>query len=156
MPCNLWRSAPNDRDHSHDPAQHRWKPPGLRRLRREPERGDSSAETVIVMALLATLLLGVIQYAVDEHGEQAAQSAAALALSVARAQNSTADAGQNAAHSELAQLTEALKDPSVSVQRTATEVTVTVSGTVTTVFGLTDHVTATAAGPVDRFEPNTG
>lgn len=129
---------------------------GRQRLRRAPERGESSAETVIVMALLAALVLGVIQYAVDEHGEQAAQSTAALALSVARAQNGTAGAGQSAAHSELAQLTTALQDPVVTVERTAIEVTVTVSGTVTTVFGLTEHVTATAAGPVDRFESNTG
>jgi type II secretory pathway pseudopilin PulG len=129
---------------------------GLRRLRRAPERGESSAETVIVMALLAALVFGVVQYAVDEHGEQAAQSAAALALSVARAQNGTAPAGQAAARGELAQLTTALQDPSVMVQRSATEVTVTVSGTVTTIFGLTDHVSATAAGPVDRFEPDSG
>ena len=129
---------------------------GRQRLRRTPERGESSAETVIVMALLAALVLGVIQYAVDEHGEQAAQFAAALALSVARAQNGTAADGQSAAHSELAQLTTALQEPSVTVQRTTTEVTVTVSGTVTTVFGLTEHVSATAAGPVDRFEPDSG
>lgn len=121
---------------------------------RERERGDGAAETVIVMALLALIVLGLIQYAADEHGQQAAQSAASLALATARAQNGTAGAGQAAAENELAQLTTAIQDPSVTVQRGADEVTVTITGEVTTLLGITQHVSVSAAGPVDRFEPN--
>ena len=129
--------------------------PARRRKLRERERGDGAAETVIVMALLALIVLGLIQYAADEHGQQAAQAAASLALATARAQNGTAGAGQAAAENELAQLTTAIQDPSVTVQRGADEVTVTITGEVTTLLGITQHLTVTAAGPVDKFEPDT-
>lgn len=107
------------------------------------------------MALLALIVLGLIQYAADEHGQQAAQAAASLALAAARAQNGTAGAGQVAAENELAQLTTAIQDTSVDVQRGADQVTVTITGEVTTLLGITQHLTVTAAGPVDRFEPNS-
>jgi hypothetical protein len=97
----------------------------------------------------------MVQYAADIHGQQAAQAAASLALATAREQNGTATAGQAAAADELAQLTTALHDPAIDVQRSATEVTVTITGTVTTLLGITEHVSVSAAGPVDRFEPDT-
>jgi hypothetical protein len=107
------------------------------------------------MALLALIVLGLIQYAADEHGQQAAQAAASLALATARAQNGTAAAGQAAAQAELAQLTTAIQDTQVDVQRSADQVTVTITGTVTTLLGITQHLDVTAAGPVDKFEPDT-
>lgn len=128
---------------------------GHRARRRERERGDGAAETVIVMALLALIVLGLIQYAADEHGQQAAQAAASLALATARAQNGTAAAGEAAAQAELAQLTTAIQDTQVDVQRGADEVTVTITGEVTTLLGVTQHLDVTAAGPVDKFEPDT-
>jgi Flp pilus assembly protein TadG len=106
------------------------------------------------MGLLALLVLGVVQYAADIHGQQAAQAAASIALATARAQNGSAEAGQAAAAAELAQLTTALQNPDISVERTATEVTVTITGAVTTLLGLTEHVTVTTSGPVEKFEPN--
>jgi len=126
-----------------------------RKLARDRERGSGSAATVIVMGLLGLLILGMVQYAADIHGQQAAQAAASLALATAREQNGTAAAGQAAATNEFTQLTTALHDPAVDVQRSASEVTVTITGTVTTLLGITQHVTATAAGPVDKFESNT-
>jgi hypothetical protein len=126
-----------------------------RGARRNRERGSGTAATVVVMGLLGLLIIGMVQYAADIHGQQAAQAAASIALATAREQNGTAAAGQAAASAELAQLTTALHDPAVDVQRSATEVTVTITGTVTTVLGITQHVTATAAGPVDRFTSNT-
>jgi Flp pilus assembly protein TadG len=122
---------------------------------RERERGSGTAATVVVMGLLGLLIIGMVQYAADIHGQQAAQAAASIALATAREQNGTAAAGQAAAASELAQLTTALHDPAVNVQRSATEVTVTITGTVTTVLGITQHINVTAAGPVDRFTTNT-
>ena len=107
------------------------------------------------MGLLALIVLGMVQYAADIHGQQAAQAAASLALATAREQNGTAAAGQAAAADELGQLTTALHNPDIDVERTATEVTVTITGTVTTLLGLTQHLTVTTNGPVDRFEPNT-
>ena len=119
------------------------------------ERGSALAESVIVLGLLALLVFGVIQYAADEHAEQAAQAAAALALSTARAQNGTAGAGVSAGQQLLDGLTGAIHDTSVTVDRTATQVTVHVTGHVDTLLGLTQTITITSSGPVDRFEPNT-
>jgi Flp pilus assembly protein TadG len=118
------------------------------------ERGSALAESVIVLGLLALLVFGVIQYAADEHAEQAAQAAVALALSTARAQNGTAGEGQSAAQQLLSGLTGAIHDTSVSVQRTATQVTVHVTGHVDTLLGLTQTITITSSGPVEKFEPN--
>ena len=119
------------------------------------ERGSALAESVIVLGLLALLVFGVIQYAADEHAEQAAQSAASLALATARAQNGTAGASQAAAQQLLAGLTGAIHDTSVTVDRSATQVTVHITGQVDTLLGLTQTVTVTSSGPVDKFEPNT-
>ena len=119
------------------------------------DRGSGTAATVVVMGLLGLLIIGMVQYVADIHGQQAAQAAASIALSTARAQNRTAADGQAAATAELKQLTTALHDPSVDVQRSATEVTVTITGTVTTLLGITQTINVTAAGPVDRFTTNT-
>jgi Flp pilus assembly protein TadG len=121
---------------------------------RDSERGSGTAETVIVLGLLALIILGMVQYAADVHGQQAAQAAASLALATAREQNGTAAAGRSAAAAELAQLTTAIHNPVIDVERGATEVTVTITGSVTGLFGVTEHVRASAAGPVDQFEPN--
>ena len=121
---------------------------------RDGERGSALAESVIVLGLLALIVFGVIQYAADEHAEQAAQSAAALALATARAQNGTAGEGQAAAQQLLAALTGAIHDTSVTVDRSATQVTVHVTGHVDTLLGLTQTITVTCAGPVEVFEPN--
>jgi len=125
-----------------------------RRRGGDGERGSAMVESVIVLGLLALLVFGVIQYAADEHAEQAAQSAASLALATARAQNGTAGQGQAAAQQLLAGLTGAIHDTSVSVDRTATQVTVRVTGHVDTLLGLTQTITVTSAGPVEKFEPN--
>ena len=129
-------------------------PETCRRLR-DGERGSALAESVIVLGLLALIVFGVIQYAADEHAEQAAQSAASLALSTARAQNGTAGQGQAAAQQLLAGLTGAIHDTTVSVERSATQVTVHVTGHVDTLLGLTQTITVTSAGPVEKFEPNS-
>lgn len=122
--------------------------------RRRDERGSTLAESVIVLGLLALLVFGIIQYAADEHAEQAAQAAAALALATARAQNGTAGQGQAAGQQLLASLTGAIHDTTVTVQRTATQVTVRVTGHVDTLLGFSQAITVTSSGPVERFTPN--
>ena len=82
---------------------------------RERERGSALAESVVVLGLLVLLVFGVIQYVIDEHGEQAAQAAASLALATARAQNGTAAQGQTAAQQLLSGLTGAIHDTTITV-----------------------------------------
>jgi Flp pilus assembly protein TadG len=119
------------------------------------ERGSALAESVIVLGLLALLVFGVIQYAADEHAEQAAQAAASLALATARAQNGTAGEGQAAAQQLLAGLTGAIHNTSVTVDRSAIQVTVHVTGHVDTLLGFTQAITVTSSGPVERFQVDT-
>ena len=123
-------------------------------IHRRDERGSALAESVIALGLLALLVFGVIQYAADEHAEQAAQAAASLALATARAQNGTAGEGQAAAQQLLAGLTSAIHDTTVTVERTATQVTVNVTGHVDTLLGLTQAITITSSGLVERFAQN--
>lgn len=121
---------------------------------RDRERGSVLAESAIALGLLALIVCGVIQYAADEHAEQAAQAAASLALATARTQNGTAGQGQAAAEQLLDTLTGAIHNTSVHVERTDTDVTVHISGQVDTLLGLTQTVNVTSAGPVEKFEPD--
>jgi type II secretory pathway pseudopilin PulG len=125
-----------------------------RRRRPGGEEGSSVAESVIVIGVLGALVFGVIQYAADEHAQQAAQSAASLALATARAQNATAGQGQAAAEQILGQLTGAIHGATVTVNRSGTQVTVSITGQVDTLLGLTQTITVHDAGPVETFEPN--
>jgi Flp pilus assembly protein TadG len=126
--------------------------PGRRLLR--DETGAGMAETVIVTPLLLLLLLAVIQFALAEHGQHVAQAAATQALAAARVQDGSASAGQAQAAAVLAQLGHSLNAPTVSVSRTATQATVTVTGGVETLIpGLHLIVHATVTGPVERWAP---
>jgi len=70
-------------------------------------------------------------------------------------QDSSAAAGQAQADTVLAQLGGSLASPSVAVTRTATQVTVTVSGAAETLIpGVRMHVQARVSGPVEEFEPS--
>jgi len=119
------------------------------------QRGAGAAEIVIVTPLLLLLVLLVIQFALAEQAEHVAQAAATQALAAARVQDSSAAAGQAQADTVLAQLGGSLASPSVAVTRTATQVTVTVSGAAETLIpGVRMHVQARVSGPVEEFEPS--
>ena len=126
------------------------------RQQRERERGSALAESVVILGLLILLVLGVIQYVIDEHAEQAAQAAASLALATARAQNGSAVEGQAAAQQLLNSLTGAIHDTTITVERSATQVTVHVTGHVDTLLGLTQTIATTSSGPVERFAEPLG
>jgi hypothetical protein len=109
--------------------------------------------------LLMLLILLVIQFAIWEHAEGIAHATAEEALAAARVQGSTAAAGQQRAAQVLSQVgSSVLIGPQVSVTRTAADVTVRITGTAEQVLpvpGLTFAVSATVAGPVERFVPAT-
>ena len=101
------------------------------------------------------LILMIVQFAVWEHASAVAQDAAAEALAAARVQGGTAAAGQQAADQVLSQVGGgALAGAKVTVTRTADTATVQVSAVAPEVLpfpGLSFSVTATAAGPAERF-----
>lgn len=117
----------------------------------ESERGSNAAETIIALSLVLGVLLGVFQYLLDVYGREAAQAAAGEALSEAVTQNGDRALARDDATAILAQVGGFISDAKVTVQRTATEAQVTVTGRAASVFGIPQHITATAVGPVDRF-----
>ena len=129
--------------------------PGRRRARQWLPLGDAgagAAELVIVTPLLMLLILGVIQFALAEQAQHAAQAAASQALAATRVQDGTTGAGAAQAATVLAQEGGSLTAPAVSITRTATQATVTITGGVQTLIpGIHLHVSATVAGPVEEW-----
>lgn len=117
----------------------------------ERERGSVSAEIVLVIGLVMALSFGAIQYALDAFAKQAARAAAADGLAAAEAQDGDAHTATLRAGDMLAQLTGDLHSPTITVNRTATEASVTITGTASSLFGLTQRVRVTESGPVERF-----
>lgn len=98
------------------------------RLRRQqPERGSMTVELVILMPALLLALFGIIQAGLWIHAREVALHAAAEGSAAASAENATNDQGAGAALAFLDQVG-ALSDTSVSVDRSASDVTVTVTG----------------------------
>jgi Flp pilus assembly protein TadG len=119
--------------------------------RRFDERG--SAELVVATPLLLLLILVVIQFALFEHASQVAQTAAAEALASTRTDGATSSSGQAEAQVILHAVGRGvLLNPAVSVTRTATVATVTVTGTTEGLLPFLHlPVHATSSGPVERF-----
>jgi hypothetical protein len=113
---------------------------------------------VIATPLLLFILLFVIQAAVWMHAGQVAEAAANRAAQTAAAYQSSAATGKSAGTETLTVLgSGVLKDPRVTVTRTATDVRVEVVGTAETVVpGITWTVHAVVVRPVERFVPATG
>jgi len=115
------------------------------------ERG--SAELVVAAPLLLLLILMVVQFALFEHASQVAQTAAAQALALTRTAGADISSGQTEAQSLLDNVGGGvLVDPAVSVTRSATVATVTVTGSTEAVVPFLHlPVHATSSGPVERF-----
>lgn len=124
-------------------------------------RGDSGAATVelvVATPLLLLMLMVIVQFALWSHAEHVAQAAASQALAAARVDGGTTAAGAGQARRLLADLAGGpLENPDVDVARSATAVTVRISGTATAVVPfLKLPVRAEAAGPVEAFRGAAG
>ena len=124
----------------------------LLRLRAD-QRGAGTVELVIATPVLLLLILLIAQFALYMHATHIAQAAASQALSAARVSGGSTAAGTTEAHRVLSQLGNGpLHTNSVDVRRTATQASVTITGTVISVVPLlTLTVHADAVGPVERF-----
>ena len=124
-------------------------------LRRRPEQGSSVVEWVLLTPIMLLLIFTIIQFALVWHAEQVAQAPASQALSAARIQGGTQGAGQREAQHILDQLAGGtLPTRQITVTRTATTASVTVTGTAESILPFfTLHVHAEAAGPVERTVP---
>lgn len=127
----------------------------LARLRARLAREDGWAGTVVLIIGTMFLLLLGVQGFVWFNASNAAQIAAQSAYTVARSYESTPEAGQAAAIQLLDSMPGTLRDPVVTVNRTAESVTVTITGQATEVIpgGLIPSATYTLTGPVERWVP---
>jgi Flp pilus assembly protein TadG len=131
------------------------------RWRRTAKHGDAgavTAELAVATPLLLLIILFIIQAAVWMHAGHVAEAAANRAAQTAAEYQSSANAGQDAGTETLAALgSGVLKNPTVTVTRTATEVRVEVVGTAETVVpGIAWTVRAVVVRPAERFVPATG
>ena len=121
------------------------------------DRGAVAAQVVVAIPLLVIVPMLIVQVALWAFAAHAAQAAASQALDTARTLGGSNISGQAEATQILDQLTSnTLHDPHVTVQRTATAVIVTITGTSETIvpgFHLT--VRAQASGPIEAFTPDT-
>jgi Flp pilus assembly protein TadG len=126
--------------------------------RRYGQLGAVTAELVLIMPVLLTMVLLLAQATVWWHAAHIAQATAADALAVTRLQDGTATAGQDEAQRVLDQLGRGpLRNVHVTVTRTAARAEVQVTGTAGTVVPFLHlPVRTSAAGPVERFRPEAG
>lgn len=116
------------------------------------ERGSAAAEFALVIGLVLAVSFGAVQYALDAFAKQAARAATAEALAAAEAQGGSANDARARGQDMLSQLSGDLRAPTVTVKRTSTEASVTITGTAPSLFGLTQRVSVTESGPVERFQ----
>ncbi|MFJ3779791.1 TadE/TadG family type IV pilus assembly protein [Streptomyces sp. NPDC090075] len=121
------------------------------------EGGAVTAELVIIMPALLTMILLLAQATIWWHATHIAQATASDALSVTRVQDGTAAAGKHEAQHVLGQLGRGpLRGAQVTVTRTADHAEVEVIGTASSVVPFLHlPVHAHASGPVERFRPGT-
>ncbi|GAA1895041.1 TadE/TadG family type IV pilus assembly protein [Streptantibioticus ferralitis] len=126
----------------------------LAELRRD-ERGEVTAELVIIMPLVLTLVLLLAQAALWFHASHIAQATAANALSATRVQGGTTAAGQQEAQRTLDQLGHGpLHTTHIDITRNTHRAEVRISGTASSVVPFLHlPVHAQAAGPTEKFKP---
>lgn len=123
-----------------------------RRARRD-ERGETMTQTVIVAPVLFTLIMTIIQFALVAHAQNVAEAAAAEGVAAARQFGASESAGSAKASDALASLgPKMLSERTVNVRRSATTVSVTVSGTaLSLVPGYHPRINQSSSGPVERY-----
>jgi Flp pilus assembly protein TadG len=122
------------------------------------DRGAATVQLMIATPALLLMLMLIVQAGVWMHATHIAETVAARALEATRAQNGTTADGQHTAQRTLHALAGGtLRDVRVSVTRTATTSQVRITGTAEPLLpGRPWRISAVAAGPNERFVPDTG
>jgi hypothetical protein len=126
----------------------------LTALRREgaSERGSQTVEAIIVLPVLFVIFFVIVQGAVWLHAGNIAQASASSAYNSARLFDASAADGVAAGSATAEQNGTVLSGAAVTVDRTATTVTVTVTGNAATLIpGWDTRVGRTVTGPVERW-----
>jgi hypothetical protein len=118
------------------------------------ERGSQTVEAIIVLPVLFGIFFLIVQGAVWLHAGNIAQASASSAYNSARLYDASAADGVAAGTATAQQSGTVLIGSAVAVDRTATTVTVTVTGNAPTLVpGWDTHVERTVSGPVERWTP---
>ncbi|MEE2037568.1 pilus assembly protein [Nocardiopsis sp. CT-R113] len=122
----------------------------MKRLISRDDRG--SADTLFVIPLMFTMLLGILQYGMWIHAHHRAQAVATEALAVGRAHDGSAREGRERGLAMVGDLGGAiLQDVRVRVERRDGTTRTTVTGTaVSLVPGWRPTVSATLSGPTEH------
>lgn len=122
-------------------------------MTRRGEDGLIASQLAVLMPALLLLIMLAVQFGLWAHATQLADAAANSAATAAALPDGTPADGEAAAASLLSQAGH-LADTIIVVDRTATDVAVSVTGTAPQVVpGFRWSVTAHAAAPVERFVP---
>ena len=123
----------------------------MRARRTRDERGALSIEFLLVISALMLVFLLMLQYAAKAHAHRVAEAAAEEALTAASAYDGTATAGEQAGNHTLNDLG-SLSNTTVSVTRSGTTASVTVTGDVEQLVPfLPVHLTVHLEGPIEQF-----
>jgi Flp pilus assembly protein TadG len=118
------------------------------------ERGSQTVEGIIVLPVLFGVFFLIVQGAVWLHAGNIAQASASSAYNSARLYDGSAADGVAAGTATAEQSGTMLVGSAVAVDRTATTVTVTVTGNAPTLVpGWDTFVERTVSGPVERWTP---
>ena len=116
------------------------------------ERGSMSVQMVVIMPLMFLIAFTGLQAGLFFYGRSAALSAATTGARAAAAEDGTAADCQQAAATFLAGLGDVLTNPRIACTRTATTVTVQVSGdTLSVIPGWTPVVAQESFQQVERL-----
>jgi Flp pilus assembly protein TadG len=116
------------------------------------ERGSQTVEAIIVLPVLFGIFFLIVQGAVWLHAGNIAQAAASSAYNSARLYDAGAADGVAAGTATSQQAGSILTAAEVAVDRSATTVTVTVSGNAPTLIpGWDTRVERTVSGPTERW-----
>lgn len=120
----------------------------------DDEAGYNIVEFMLTFVVLIVITMILIQFALLWHARHVAQAAAQDALRTASDYQSSASAGQSDGYDYLRQVAPHLVlSPHVTVTRSATTVTVEVTGGVVSVGPFHLTVRESASGPVERRSP---
>lgn len=117
-----------------------------------------SAEIAVAAPLLMLILLTITQFALWSHATHIAQTGAAEGLSVTRVHTGTTADGESRARTTIDRLGDGpLREAAAQATRIDDTARVEVTGVAASVVPfLRLRVHAEAAGPVERFVPDTG
>lgn len=126
----------------------------VRHARGANERGSAAVEGIMVIPAVLLIFFGLIQGVVVLQANNVAQTAASTAYNSARLYDASTEDGVNAGNEALTQAGTILTGTTVTVQRGAETVTVTVTGTAATLIpGLPATISRTVTGPTERWVP---